>query len=148
LVELIFGIIMIVGSNGVKIPINLDAIVKVESNGKAKAYNRYSQARGVFQITPIVLVEWNERHHELRFKHEDLFDQHTSHEVAKWYLSKRIPEMLEYYDKPVNLRNILICWNAGIRAVVLHNQLPQETTVFIERYEKEVANANKKVNGG
>lgn len=128
------------------IEIDLDALVKVESKGKVNAYNRHSLARGVFQITPIVLVEWNQFHKEVIFHKEDLFDPKVSEEIARWYLSKRIPEMLEYYRKPITLKNILVCWNAGIRAVVVDKPLPEETKEFIEKYER-AKNEKQKTSG-
>lgn len=133
---LILGVLLISNFGSYKVPVDLDAIVKIESAGKPKAFNRHSQARGLFQITPIVLQEWNNFHPEVTFKLEELFDPKINEEVARWYLGVRIPQMLRHYEKPVTIENIIICWNAGIKYVLLHDRIPTETSNYIMRYRK------------
>lgn len=132
----VLGILFITILGPQKLPVNLDVIVKIESQGRPKAYNRHTQARGIFQITPIVLKEWNQWHPEVHFHTEDLFDPKINAEIARWYLGVRIPEMLNYYHKPITIENVIISWNAGIKYVVLNDRIPDETKNFIEKYKR------------
>lgn len=71
------------------------------------------QARGLMQITPVVLTEYNNYHHHSNITSNDLFSSTTNKIVGSWYLNKRIPSLLRHYHKIVNVRNVLICYNAG-----------------------------------
>ena len=115
--------------------VNMDAIKQIESSGNPSAYNRGSQARGLYQITPIVLKEYNQFNHAGYMK-EDLFDPEINAIIAEWYIGKRIPAMLKYYKKEVNLTNIIIAYNAGISYVVKNKPLPIETIKYIAKYKK------------
>ena len=113
----------------------LSIIIAIESSGNPLAYNQSSGARGLCQITPIVLLEFN-KFNRTAYELEDLFHPDTNKMIAEWYLYKRIPQMLEHFNKPVTERNVLICYNAGIRYVAHDLKIPSETERYIEKYQE------------
>lgn len=73
-------------------PIDYDAVKSkqryMESTYNDKAYNRDSQAKGAFQITPVVLQEYTVRTGNTG----DLYDPIFNEEVRDWYMNVRLPE--------------------------------------------------------
>jgi len=114
--------------------IDFEKIMMIESSGNPKAYNKKSQARGLYQITPIVLREWNQYHPRMKFKDNDLFNKQVNTHIAKWYLTKRIPQMLKVYKLPLTIENILISYNAGISKTI-KGKIPKETQEYINKYK-------------
>jgi soluble lytic murein transglycosylase-like protein len=117
--------------------VNLEAIKRIESHGNPKAFNKGSGARGLYQITPIVVKEWNNFHPTQTMSNDDMFDPKNNELVASWYLFSRIPEMLRYYKEEVSVRNILVAYNAGIKYVTEHAELPEETSFYLQKYAAE-----------
>jgi len=115
--------------------IDLDAVKQIESSGDPLAYNSKSEARGLYQITPICLREWNQYHIYSYFEPEDLFDPMVNYRIAYWYIKERIPQMLRYYDLNVNDHNILWAYNAGISRV-REGFIPKETSKYIKKYKR------------
>lgn len=115
--------------------VNLDFIKQIESEGNSNAFNEKSQARGLYQITPIVLKEWNNFFPKKQYKEKDLFKPEINKEIASWYVNDRIPQMLAHFKKPVNLKNVLISYNAGIDYVVNNRTLPKETQDYLKKYD-------------
>jgi len=113
--------------------INLKIIAKIESNFNPLAYNPKTQAIGLYQITPIVLQEYNQ-FNKTNYTKKDVFNPVINEKIARWYLFMRIPQMLKYYKREVNLRNIIIAYNAGINAVI-KGYLPKETKEYLRKYE-------------
>lgn len=76
-------------------PINNQQIAQrqayVESTYNPKNYNSGSQAAGLFQITPIVLKEYNERN-KSNLQAKDLYDPVINAQVRNWYINKRLPQ--------------------------------------------------------
>lgn len=137
--KLIAGILMIASAGQVNIKMDLDKIMHIESSGKPMAFNQHTQARGLFQITPIVLEEYNNlavKKPESRHTLDELFIPEVNIKIAKWYMGKRIPQMLKHFKKPINHRNVITAWNAGINFVV-RNNTPKETAEFIKKYESK-----------
>lgn len=124
--------------DGLLYRVSMDIIKKIESGGNPAAYNRSSKAKGLYQITPIVLLEYNQYHPWDIIGDDEIFLPDRNEKVAKWYLFKRIPQMLVYYGKPVTVRNVLICYNAGISYVVKNKELPEETYGYIQKYRAEI----------
>lgn len=118
-----------------KTKIDLRKIISIESKGNIKAYNSRSKAKGLCQITPICLKEYN-AFHKIKYTAKDLFNKEINIKIASWYLEIRIPSMLQYYCKEINTRNILISYNAGINYVVKDLPLKQETKDYITKYER------------
>jgi hypothetical protein len=114
--------------------INMETIKHIESSGNSKAWNRKADARGLYQITPICLKEYN-NFHSLKYNKEQLWNSEINTRIADWYLNVRIPQLLKHFHKEVNIRNIIICYNAGIIAV-LKGYCPNETKRYIEKYNK------------
>lgn len=131
---------LIISNAFANLRIDMDKIIFIESSHNEMAFNPRTEARGLFQITPILLEEWNNFHPKKIYNTNDLHEPKISLEIASWYLGKRIPEMLLHYKKPVNISNILICWNAGIRYVTNSKKLPKETVNFIRKYESKESN--------
>ena len=126
--------------------IELAILIMLESSGNPNAHNKKSDARGLCQITQPVLEEFN-HYVGSGYGAKDLFNPQINRRIARWYLGKRIPEMLKVFDMPITLDNVLICWNAGIQYCVTaritgKGWLPEETKQFIKRY-KEVRDGYK-----
>lgn len=134
--SLIFLLIFGACNNAYAGYIDLNRIIKIESNGNSKAYNKHSGARGLCQITKICLKEWNNFHKSERYTMDDLWNIEINKKIATWYLEVRIPQMLKYYGFKVNYKNTIICYNAGIDYLVKHKALKKETSDYIKKYEK------------
>lgn len=115
--------------------IDLNIISKIESNHNPIAYNHKSRARGQYQITEIVLKEYNQ-FNKCSYTIFDLFRPEINRKIAQWYLERRIPQLLRHYNKSLTVENILICYNAGIKRL-LENKIPRETKNYILKYRKE-----------
>lgn len=115
--------------------IDLNKIITIESAGNPRAYNRYSNARGLCQITPVCLKDYN-LFHKVKYSSNDLFTLAINKVIASWYLEIRIPQLLRHYGKEVNTRNILVSYNAGISYVVRNKPLPKETRGYIKKYNR------------
>lgn len=122
--------------------INLDHIKDIESSGDPLAFNRYTKARGLYQITPIALEDWNQNNKMKRYSRDDLFNPKVNHEIADWYMNHRIPQMLTSYKKPVTVDNILASYNFGIGHVVDNAPLPKETKDYIKKYYSKMGGTN------
>ena len=114
--------------------VNLSRIIKIESHGNPNAYNARSNARGLCQITPICLKEWNNLHPHEKYSVNQLFNPEINKKIAEWYLNVRIPQLLKHYGKEVNIKNIIICYNAGINYVVKNLKLKKETADYLRKY--------------
>src|SRR3990167_1855204 len=121
--------------------VDMDRIYQIESSGNAKAFNEKSQARGLGQITPIALKEWNNYHPNLQFSKEDLFNENKNKLVADWYMNKLIEKYLKSYKIPVNSLNKIATYNWGMGDVKKwHNgggkfdDLPKETKDYYNKY--------------
>ena len=97
--------------------VDMARIAMIESEGEALAYNEGSGARGLYQITPVCLKDFN-NYHSYSYCMDDMFDANMNREVAKWYLGVRIPQLLKHYGLPVDTKHILWAYNAGIGRVV------------------------------
>ena len=119
------------------INVDLDTIIHIESRWNPLAYNKATDARGLAQITPVCLTDYNQ-YHTSTYSQSDLWNPQINMKVAYWYISSRIPALLSYYKKPHTLENYLISYNAGVGYVVRGGELPRETVEYIERYKRKV----------
>lgn len=113
--------------------VDMNKIKMIESSNNPKAFNKSSNARGLYQITPIVLKEYNnfrKTNHSLK----DLFNPTINKKIANWYMFVRIPQLLKHYGKPDTITNRLISYNAGIAYVVHKKPLPKETINYLKKY--------------
>lgn len=116
-------------------PIDLNAIEHIESSHNPKAWNKRADARGLFQITKVVCDEYSSAHSTYGVGNMDLFNGKINKEIAKWYLTKRIPEMLKSKGYSVTIRNIIVAYNRGISKVSC-KKLPKETRQYLSKYHK------------
>ena len=114
--------------------IDMDRIMQIESGGNAKAYNKYSGARGLYQITDICLMDFN-RLNKTDYSPKDMHDPQKCARVAHWYMNTRIPSLFKAYGIADSVDRRLVAYNAGIRAVML-NLRPKETRDYIVKYHK------------
>jgi len=115
--------------------IDLNKIKQIESSGNRLAYNKHSQARGFFQITPICLTEYN-NFHKIKYTEQDLFNGEINETISRWYFEIRIPQMLRYFKLEVNIDNILWAYNGGINKV-RKNIMDNETKNYIRKYKEK-----------
>lgn len=114
--------------------IDMHKIMMIESGGRNIPSDMNTEhAIGIYQITPVVLGDWN-RHNDIKYTNQDLWNMAINTKVAEWYLTKRIPQMLKHYKKPATVRNILIAYNAGISYVVSGKPLPKITVRYLKKY--------------
>jgi len=130
---LVFMIIFHTSAYGMEY-IDLKKIAAIESSNNPKAYNKYSKARGLYQITPICLKDYN-LCNKKKYREEDLFNPEVNTAIAKWYFNIRIPQLLKAKKQNITTTNILVAYNAGIRSVGKWN-LPKETRNYIKKYGK------------
>ncbi len=141
--------------------INLDVIADIESAGNPLAYNRESQATGMYQITDAVIQTYlidrkklldkenaiEDTRMPMIFALSDMYEPKYAFIVANWLLNTKIPSWLNYYHIPDNRISRLIAYNWGIGHLRKWfnrgshwNQLPRETRNYIKKYFKEVEN--------
>lgn len=119
----------------------IQRIIETESSGNPRAHNRRTDARGLMQITPVVLREWNTHNPNNPYTTEDLFNGEINRQIGEWYLGTRIPEMLRANNLQDTTPNRLAAYNWGIGNLTrigevddqTRSQLPAETRRYIER---------------
>lgn len=109
----------------------LDAVIMQESSNNPNAYNKKSGAKGLMQITPITLADYN-LENETDYLENSLFNPEVNKQIGKWYLYERIPQMLKTYKIPLTIDNILIAYNFGIGNLKRGKSLPEETLNYIK----------------
>ena len=112
--------------------IDRQKIIQIESSGNPKAFNKKSKARGLYQITPIVVKEWN-NYKKVKYTNQDMFNPEIAFKVYDWYMNKRIPQMLRHYGLKDTVENRLISYNAGIDHAI-KGTIPAETKDYIRKY--------------
>ncbi len=133
---------LLIPSWGYCIQVNPGAIAQIESSNNPRAYNQRSKARGLCQITPVCLKEYN-NYHTVKYTLDDLFNAHINIQIADWYLNKRIPTLLAYYHIPDTIENRLIAYNYGIGHLLRGDPLPQKTINYIKKYSKIIRKEGK-----
>lgn len=116
--------------------VDMARIAKIESNNNALAWNKAEDGRGLFQVNPICLREWNNFHPRDQHTPDDLFRAHVNAKIASWYMTVRIPKMIKHYGKPDTIENRIIAWNAGINYVKTGKAIPKTTQKYIEKYKR------------
>jgi hypothetical protein len=114
--------------------IDMNAIAQIESSGNPQAYNPQDGAIGKYQITAVVLKEYN-NYHTQKFTRKDLYNEHINFEIASWYMRVRIPQMLVYYRLPLTTENKIIAWNAGI-SNARKGRIPAITKQYLAKYAR------------
>jgi hypothetical protein len=116
--------------------IDLKKIAMIESSGNPRAWRREDDSRGLFQVTPICLKDYNNFHPGAAYSMDDLWDVSVSTLIADWYLNKRIPQMLRHFGIPDTIKNRLWAYNAGIGNVV-KGRMPKITQDYLRKYFHE-----------
>lgn len=114
--------------------VDMSIIATIESNNNPKAYNKSSGTVGMYQITPIVVKDFN-KWLGASFTIDDMYNSSAAKIVASWYLEVEIPRLLRYFHKETTTDNILWCYNAGIGNLV-KGRKPAETRNYIKKYHK------------
>lgn len=143
LILFIIATLVFLGVRGV-IKIDLEAIAQIESSNNPKAFNRRTRARGLFQITPVCLQDYNQREGRKSgiITAKELDDPEKNRKIADWYFHTRIPQMLDYYEMNTSdFKLVLACYNWGIGYVRKSGgrMLPKETRDYISKYERLTA---------
>lgn len=94
--------------------ININNIIMIESSGDPKAYNESSGARGLMQITPKVLKEWNSLNSSQQHTLDDLFNEEINIKLGSWYLDRIKDHYLPHYGLKGSIENIIVAYNWGI----------------------------------
>jgi len=113
--------------------VDMRIIQHIESRGNAKAVSPVG-ARGLYQIMPCVLKEYNQ-YHKVKYSWGQMFDPQKNTQVAYWYLNVRIPALLNYYKLPISTNSVIRAYNAGIRSVV-KGYTPRETRIYLTKYNR------------
>jgi soluble lytic murein transglycosylase-like protein len=127
-------IVLISGKAHAEVVIDMNAIMTIESHGDASITNKRSGARGLYQITPICLEDFNKVNHT-NYSLNQLYDPQINSMVAYWYLQERIPSLFKAYNLPDTVRNRLWAYNAGI-GYLKRRIMPLETSDYIKKYER------------
>lgn len=118
--------------NGVKV--DLIKIAMIESSGNHLAHNKRDDSRGLYQITPICLKEWNNFHPGEMYSKAALWNPAINTKIANWYLNVRIPQMLCAHKVQDTVENRIIAYNAGISCLAMHKPLPKITIKYLKKY--------------
>jgi len=113
---------------------DMDVIAHIESSGNPLAWNKNEDSRGLYQITPILLKEWNNFHPKRSLAPSDLWNPAVSYTVAYWYLNVRIPQMIKLLGKMDTIENRIIAYNAGVNYVKTGKEIPPITKRYIDKY--------------
>ena len=112
--------------------IDMSIIAQIESSNNPDAYNVLSKATGMYQITPVCLLDFN-NYHKRKYSISEMFVPKKGYSVASWYMNTRIPQLLKHYGYEDTIEHRLIAYNAGIKRV--GKELPKETINYIKKYK-------------
>ena len=124
--------------------INLDIIAKIESNNNplAVSYRGTKYGRGLYQISEIALLDYNNCHPASKMPTNALFSPIEAQKVAEWYIS-RIKQILQNKGISAEINAILISWNWGVgnyikwhKAGADYKRLPYETQNYLKKFWK------------
>lgn len=118
------------------VEVDMNRIYAIESSNNPRAHNKRTNARGLGQITPIVVDEWNNFNPDTPITTDSLWNAGLNQQVASWYMNDRIPKMLRAYGIPDTIDNRLAAYNAGIGIVKANRGLPSETQNYIRKYKE------------
>ena len=83
-----------------------NAIIQTESSGNPLAFNKGSGARGLGQITPIVVQEWNNFHPKNQYTNEDFLVFPNTDKQVNWKQFKEFTEKEHENTEPLSMRAI------------------------------------------
>jgi len=116
-------------------PINMKALAQIESSNNPKAWNKKTNARGLYQITPIVLKQFLQANPGNPFTLEALFEPNMTKFVADWYLN-----WLSKLNDKDTVDDILIGWHDGVGNLRKYRRgerkLGPEMRSFLKKYHR------------
>lgn len=120
-------------------PIDMDRLYGIESSWIADAHNRGTNARGLGQVTPSALAEYNQYNPRTPVRPEELFLTDQNMRVSDWYANTRVPQLLAAFNIPDTIENRLAAYNAGVgtlhKVMQGSRPLPTETVNYIRKYK-------------
>lgn len=120
--------------------VNMEAIKQIESAGNPKAHNKRTNARGLYQITPICLAHYHAVVGNRWITEWHLFDPEINTMVATWYFSWLELQGLDDIEQ-------IAAFNWGIGNVKKwlagKKDLPKETQDYLTKYQAIVADGVK-----
>ena len=108
IIILFFGIVK--ANYGFDVDLNKIAMIESSNNPLAESY---LGAKGMYQIMPVVLLEFNQRN-KTNFVSKNLFNAQINKNISDWYYNKRIPEYLKVFKIQDTIENRLIAYHDGI----------------------------------
>ena len=118
--------------------ININKIIQIESSNNPIAYNRLTKAKGLMQITPICLKDYNDNHKK-KYTSQQLFNPAINKIIGTWYLTKRIPLFLKHNNIKKSSKNILIAYHDGIgnlkKYLAGKRELGREMLGYLRKYK-------------
>jgi hypothetical protein len=129
--------------------IDMDVLIYIESKGDPNAHNELTGARGLCQILE---PTWNECIEKMDkdWNYQECWnDPYKNKRVGWYYINRRIPQMLIFYNMPDTIETRLSCYDWGIGKVREHYKeykengitsadekypYPQETKDYIQDY--------------
>lgn len=141
LILMIAGAVEIAHAEESKV-IDMGIIAHIETGGElapdqACSFRGCRYGRGRYQVSEVVLEEWNNYHKGERYEVSDLFIPSVNRQVADWYMNVRIPQMLRYYGKDKDsVRLRLVAYNGGIKYALKDEwDWPMESKAYVKGYE-------------
>jgi len=132
---IVFSLITLVAVNCGADEIDMSIIAQIESSNNPNAYNEVSKATGMYQITPVCLLDFN-NYHKRKYSISEMFVPKKGYSVASWYMNTRIPQLLKHYGYEDTIDNRLIAYNWGISNT--GKPLCKETRNYIRKYREEL----------
>ena len=132
---IVFSLITLVAVNCGADEIDMSIIAQIESSNNPDAYNVLSKATGLYGITPVCLLDYN-NYHKRKYSISEMFVPKKGYSVASWYMNTRIPQLLKHYGYEDTIDNRLIAYNWGISNT--SKPLCKETRNYIRKYREEL----------
>lgn len=124
---------LVLESQAQVVTVDLNKIAMIESSGGKFKIHKDGWSKGTHGISKITLKEWNNFNPRDKHVFNDLMDDDVSLKISKWYINKRIPQMLRYYKQEDTLKNRLWAYNCGISCVI-DNRIPKITQAYFRKY--------------
>jgi|688.fasta_scaffold211482_2 hypothetical protein len=90
----------------------VEALVRTESNGNAAAIGDSGKAFGILQIHDVMVKDFN-RITGKNYKHEDMFNEITSREVARGVLNFYSKHIEKTMNRKATEKELGFIWNGG-----------------------------------
>lgn len=90
----------------------VEALVRIESNGNAAAIGDNGKAFGILQIHDVMVKDFN-RITGKNYRHDDMFDEITSREVARGVLNFYSKHIEKTTNRKATEKELGFIWNGG-----------------------------------